>query len=128
MRIPILACCAWLICCASALQAETYCSLIVKIMDHRSEEVWLPVTVEDREGRRIEKKADDYTRGGVEFCDLGLSPVTVTVGWSNCHQVTIRNVPLRWETRPYRLSVIYDEQACSGGIIRNYCRFLFRFV
>ena len=110
-----------------AAYAEGYCSLIVKVVNPSGNEVSAPIDVEERSGRLIEKQESDYEVGGIRFCDLGLSMVTVTVGFPGCNQVIVRNVPLTWgETR--EVYVIYDRQPClSPDVIPQTCRFLFRF-
>lgn len=125
-RIPMfLMCLVWF---GTDLQAQDHCSLVVKVVNSRGNEVATRVTVEERDGRKIEKQgnlADDLT-----FCDLGLLPVTVIVGYPACSQVVVRNVPLQWgETKT--LKVMVERETCvvrdviSTGIG---CEFLVRFV
>jgi hypothetical protein len=67
------------------------------------------VSVEEKSGRKIEK---DPTAKDVEFCDLGIAPVTVKVGADGtCNQIVIRDVPLTWQER-YLLTVTYDLEPC----------------
>ena len=67
------------------------------------------MSVKEQSGRVTEKEQED---DDVQFCDLGITPVTVTVGSAGlCNQVTIHNVPISRE-RPYHLLVTYDPEAC----------------
>lgn len=67
------------------------------------------VSVEETSGRKIGK---DPTAEDVEFCDLGIAPVTVKVGANGtCNQIVIRDVPLNWQER-YLLTVTYDLEPC----------------
>lgn len=63
--------------CATEASAADYCSLTVRVLsaDGRREEAL--VSVEERNGRRLER---DPTAEDVEFCHLGLTPVTVKGG------------------------------------------------
>ena len=60
--------------------------------------------------------------------DLGISPVTVTIGDPACNQVIVRNVPVGWaKTRTLR--VIYDREPCMIDLPPvAACRILFRFM
>jgi len=112
-----------------SMAAKEYCSLNVKVIDPQGEEV-LPgerVVVEEKAGRKIEKR---YVQGGVRFCDLGIEPVTLTVGLPGCNQVIVRDVPLIFEEMVTSL-VISDSQACSNAypFVPTFgCSFLFRTV
>jgi len=107
------------------LFAKDHCSLVVKAVDSEGREVEADVVVTERDGRRIER---ENRPGGVKFCDLGITPITVTVGSPECNQVVVRNVPLRWgETRI--VSVIYDDRPCLVDPPPvAACQFLFRFI
>src|ERR1700722_16587878 len=93
---------------AVGLRAADFCSLAVSVIDPSGQEVEAPVTVEERDGttQRSENKP-----GGVRFCNLGINPVTVTVGGSNCNQVIVRDAALQWGATS-KVSVIYDRKAC----------------
>jgi hypothetical protein len=119
-----------------ALQAAEYCSLIVKVVDGRGYERSAPTVVKERSGRETVLLDRDYQSGGFRFCDLGLSPVTVTVGRNGCPQgVAVYNVPLTWGTTR-SIAVTYND-ACHladmatgwyGSGPRYYsCDALFRF-
>lgn len=81
--------------------------------------------VQERDGRRVEQESQS---GGARFCDLGITPVTVTVGAPQCNQVTVRNIGLEWG-KTANVSVIYDNRPC---LVDNppvaACQFLLRFV
>jgi hypothetical protein len=83
------------------------------------------VVVEERNGWKAEQTSES---GPLEFCGLGIHPVSVTVGDIGCNQVVVRNVPLSWEETTH-LSVTYDKAPCLGespGVAA--CAFLLRFV
>src|SRR5947208_15002194 len=75
--------------------AADYCSLAVRVLspDNRRP-VEVPVSVREKSGRVVEKET---TTEDVKFCDLGISPVTVTVGNDTCNQVVVRDVPIEWK-------------------------------
>lgn len=118
----------WVILCGNmgvAVQAEPYCSLHVFISARESslrEE--FPVVVQESNGWRSQV----MTKGGlVKFCNLGVEPVTVTVGSEDCIQVVARNVRLYWKTTvPLRLT--YDDAGCPDTPPSTGCWFLYRFV
>ncbi len=118
-------CCMAIVLLTLAGRAEEYCSLIVKPVDPAGWEVAAEVTVEQQGGRRLEKEnITQYTPGGLRFCDLGLSPVTVTVE-TGCSHVVIRNVKLTWgETR----TIPVYAYRCLPDEIPQTCKFLLRFV
>lgn len=124
--MKLLLLCLCLVCFHSALRAQDNCSLFVRVVTPQgAEERDLPITVEERDGRKSQKR---YERGGVVFCDLGILPVTITVGHPGCNQVVIRDVPLRWGERRM-ISVTYDFESCMDGRPRRVaCKMLFRFV
>ena len=110
---------------STSLFAEDFCSLVVKVRDPQGAEVEASVVVEERDGRKIEK---ENTPGGVKFCDLGITPVTVTVGSPSCNQVIVRNVPLDWGETSL-VSVVYDDRPCLVDAPPvAACKFLFRFI
>jgi len=86
------------------------CSLLVRVVDVRDQEVTgALIRVEEAGGRTEELRS---RRGGARFCDLGIRSVTVIVGDSSCNQVTVRNVPLEWG-RMSTTKVIYDLRECQ---------------
>lgn len=99
---------AWVTAAAGA--EGSYCSLSVHVVspDGRTLE-FARVRVEERNGRTVEK----VQRGGpANFCDLGILPVTVTVGLEGaCNQTIVRNVPLEWG-EPYLLKITGDQKPC----------------
>ena len=121
--------CACLLCSTTSLWAQDFCPLVVKVVlpDGTEEKRPKPVTVEEENGRKIERR---YTAGGVRFCDLGIKAVTLTVGFPGCNQVIVRNVPLKWY-RTMTSTVISDGESCSIAYARPFqleCELLFRFV
>ena len=66
---------------AASLQAvaadRSNCALTVRVLSQNGQDVEAPVTVEEKNGRVLEK---EHSHGGVQFCDLGILPVTVKVG------------------------------------------------
>ncbi len=110
---------------ATGAVAQTYCSLVVKIVDPNGREVpEAAVSLSEENGRIV--KAENQ-RGGVRFCDLGLLPVTITVGSPSCNQVTVRNVPLQWGSTK-TIKIIYDAAPCLRDLPPvAACKILFRF-
>ncbi len=110
---------------ASSYGAE-YCSLTVQLKvppGDTPEHTY--VTVVENNGRIVRKES---TGAYVQFCDLGLGPVTVKVGLSACNQVIVTDVPLE-RGKPYNLFVYYDFGwclKCSVPIPNRQCNFLFR--
>jgi len=94
-------------------KAAGYCSLSVRVLSPeqwRQEEVL--VSVRENSGRIIKKWT---TSEDVKFCDLGIMPVTVTVGRDTCNNQTIvKDVRLSWD-KQYVLTVTYDLQSCFDG-------------
>ena len=94
---------------ASAAHAAGYCSLAVRVLSPGGKREVALVSVQEKSGRKIEK---DLTARDVEFCDLGIAPVTVKVGADGtCNQIVIKDVPLHWQER-YLLTVTYDLEPC----------------
>ena len=94
---------------AQASLAADYCSLIIRVMspDNRRP-LDVEVSVKEESGRVTSKDTDlDDTR----FCDMGISPVTVTVGGDACNQVVVRDVPLAWQEE-YLMKITYDPEPC----------------
>lgn len=108
----VVRCLTLLICCASglcALSADDECSLVVRVLTPDGRRPEAPVSVEEKNGRRQTK---DQENDDVRFCDLGILPVTVTVGSAGmCNQVTVHDVPVLWH-ETYLLTVTYDPMAC----------------
>lgn len=103
-------CISFVAICFSA-KAETHCSLHVRVVDQRGNEETPSVgsvIVKDGLGREAEKR---YSAGGVDFCDFGITPVTVTVGRPFCAQVVVREVPLLWKETT-NLKVMVDSSVC----------------
>jgi hypothetical protein len=98
-----------LLVCATAAFGQDECSLIVKVLSPDGRELEAYVKVEERNGRIVEK---EYVPGGLQFCDLGIFPITVTVGRDrSCNQVVVRNVPISWQ-KPLTLYVTYYPDPC----------------
>jgi hypothetical protein len=109
---------------SSALLGES-CSLAVKVLLPDGRRVEAPVSVREENGRLEEHEHED---SDVIFCDLGILPVTVTVGSDGlCNQVIIRRVPISLD-RTYHLTVTYDPLACGETVISQIltCKILFR--
>ena len=112
--------------CVPGILAADFCSLSVRVLtagQRRPLEV--PVIVQEPSGRVVERETD---RNDAQFCDLGISSVTVTVGIAGCNQVVVRDVPLRWE-EPYLLTVTYDIEPClreGSSVPIPTCEVLFR--
>lgn len=93
--------------CISA--AQSACSLTVRVLLPDGQRPEAPISVKEQSGRTLEK---DQENEDVQFCDLGILPVTVTVGSDGlCNQVTVRDVPVAWN-QSYLLTVTYDPVAC----------------
>jgi hypothetical protein len=89
---------------------QDVCSLRVRALapDGVRGKFW--ISVKEESGRVEEKRQGEED---ARFCDLGILPVTVTVGsHGQCNQVTIRDVPISWG-RSYLLKVTYDPAACD---------------
>jgi hypothetical protein len=99
----------WLVSALCAGAADV-CSLTVRVLSPGGKRLVVPVSVEEQNGRVQEK---DQNGADVQFCDLGILPVTVKVGSDTlCNQVTVKDVPITWE-RSYLLVVTYDPDSCS---------------
>ena len=108
------------------LTAQNYCSLRVSVLAPNGQRPEVPVEVREKNGRKIEKEQDITT--DLQFCDLGILPVTVVVGLQGCNQVVINDVPLRWK-EPYTLKVTYDPKLCMDHRVpppTPYCEVLLR--
>jgi hypothetical protein len=103
--------------------AGDFCSLTVRVISPNGSRPVAPITVREKSGRAEEKDQED---SDVPFCDLGILPVTVTVGSAGlCNQVTVRDVPLTMGDT-YVLVVTYDPFACSQAFRTPTCKTLFR--
>jgi len=115
----------------TGLAAQDNCSLVVKVVNAEGIQVPARVTVEERDGRKVEK-ANGSLPSDLSFCDLGLFPVTVTVTREHpaCSRVIVQNVLLTWgETKT--LKVMHDRESCIDKDIfsvGSVCRVLLRFV
>jgi hypothetical protein len=91
------------------IAAADYCSLAVRVLSpDQRRPVEVLISVREKSGRIIEKET---TGEDVRFCDLGIRPVTVTVGGDTCNQVVVRDVPLEWNEQ-YLVTVTYDPEPC----------------
>jgi hypothetical protein len=110
---------------APSIHAQEYCSLAVNIVDMQGRAVEAKVAVQESDGRTVEKTANF---GLVQFCDLGIEPVTISVGHPGCNQAVVRNVGLRWGTT-IKVKIIYDREPClvdEPPVAA--CQMLFRFA
>lgn len=88
---------------------NTYCSLVVRVLDPHGRRVETPVAVIDSSGRVIEKMQE---KSDVRFCDLGIAPVTVRAGFPRgCNDIQISDVPLTWG-KTYLLRITQDYGPC----------------
>src|SRR5271166_4987070 len=92
-----------------SMYGRDYCSLVVKIIDPQGRRRDARITVEEKDGRNVIKEAET---GEAKYCDLGIFPVTVTIGHPECNQVVIRNVPLTWDMTT-NTTAIYDVKPCQ---------------
>jgi hypothetical protein len=110
---------------ATNMQAAAYCSLIVTVHNAAGEGVSVRIAVEETNGWRV---AESASQGSAKLCGLGIKPVTVIVGDAACNQVTVRNVPLQWNTTQ-TLPVTYDETPCRSDTPPvAACAFVLRFI
>jgi len=110
--------------CFSASAAD-YCSLAVKVIDPQGREPETLVSVRERDGRVTQH---ENARGGVGFCNLGITPVEVTVGPPSCNQAIVRNVPVDW-AEERKITILYDPAPCMVDTPPvAACEFLLRFV
>jgi hypothetical protein len=102
-----------------------YCSLAVNVIDPSGREVNTRISVREQDGNVTEH---ENVQGGAKFCNLGITPVTVTVGSPSCNQTIVRNVPVSWGTER-RVTVLYDRSPCMiDEPPVAACQFLLRFV
>ena len=103
--------------------AVDFCSLTIQIVDPEGSQISrVLTTVREKSGRTVQKES---VSGKVAFCDLGMEPVTVTVGRESCNQITVRDVPIVWGG-PYVLKITYDPQACIRRQLSGSCYVLLR--
>ncbi len=89
--------------------AAPYCSLVVRVLSpDQRRPLEVPISVREGNGRILEKET---TSEDVKFCDLGITPVTVTVGGDSCNQTVVKDVPLSWNEL-YLLTITYDPEPC----------------
>jgi len=104
-----------------------YCSLTVRVQDSQG----LPVDVRVRVTKVDGSTLDDLTSddGTVKFCDLGISPVTISLGSPHCNTLTIKNVHFRWRIEK-TLVLTHDPCYSEGGdaLSASGCRVLIRAV
>jgi hypothetical protein len=107
-----------------SIHAQQYCSLSVNI-DSQGQPVEAKVAVQESDGRTTEKMANF---GSVQFCDLGIKPITISAGHPACNQAVVRNVGLHWGIT-IKVKMIYDREPC---IVDEppvaACQMLFRFA
>ncbi len=111
---------------APSLAAKDYCSLRVRVLAPNGQRPLVLVTVYEKSGRKVEKRQGPSE--DLQFCDLGIEPVTVVVGLKGCNQVVINDVPLSWQ-EPYTLKVIHDYVSCmreEGPPPKPVCEVLLR--
>jgi len=107
--------------------AQDYCSLIVQVVDPSGNAAsGVPVKVEEANGRVVSGTAE---RGVARFCDLGVLPVAISVGFpAACNEAIVRNVPLGWSlTRTVK--IVFDRAPClvDGPPPILLCALLLRF-
>ncbi len=108
-----------------AARGQSACSLIVRALSSDGRRPEAAISVVEKSGRIEEKYQEDED---VRFCDLGILPVTVTVGSEGlCNQVTVHNVPVTLD-ESYLLHVTYDPLPCGPGVHppTPICSILFR--
>ncbi len=95
---------------SSIARAQNVCPLHVRVLTPDGRRPEAPVESIEANGRTEDREQKD---SDVEFCDLGIMPVTIKVGSSGlCNGVTVRDVPIAWN-HPYLLTVTYDPSACA---------------
>lgn len=100
-------------CVLGATPAQEPCSLVVRALTPSGERPKVPISVREGNGRFEEKYQDGDDVG---FCDLGILPVTVTVGSdSMCDQVIIQGVQVSID-ETHLLRVTYDPEGCGERI------------
>jgi hypothetical protein len=91
-------------------KAQGACSLTVTVVSPNRKPVAAIVSVHETNGRKIEK---DYLSRDLQFCDLGILPISVTVSRRpGCNEVTVRDLSISID-RAYHLTVVYDPNNCT---------------
>jgi hypothetical protein len=124
--VLVLGSATYFLCVAPPLVGQDYCSLRVRVLAANGRRPEALVSVQEKNGRKIER--EQGISKDVEFCDLGIEPVTVVVGLKGCNQVVINDVPLSWQ-EPYTLKVIHDYESCmreEGPPPKPVCKVLLR--
>jgi len=106
-------------------EAKTYCSLRIEVKTSDPFRPLVPITVEEPNS----PSQSATTRGGeVEFCGLGILPITIRVGDTACSQVIVTKVRLRWGVTS-RVVVHYDSTSCNiNEGAKPGCVFVLRFI
>jgi hypothetical protein len=112
---------------AAGAAAQDYCSLVVEVVNSGNIRVFgeVPVMVEEPSGRLEWRVAKD---GIVEFCDLGIQPVTVKVGRraGSCGYTVVQGVATGWR-HPRRIKVVYEDGPCyEDPPVNSGCSLLLR--
>lgn len=103
------------------------CSLVVKVIDTNGTPVHAWIRVEESGGRHLEKR---HSPGGVQFCDLGIRPVRVTVTpvSAGCSWSVSVPVDLVWD-KTQTSSITVPAGDCEfrpSALILGKCRVLYR--
>jgi hypothetical protein len=89
--------------------AQSTCSLRVRVLSPEEKRVYAVVSVREQDGRELEQ---DHKAKDLELCDLGILLVTVMVHLGpGCNEITVRDLALSLE-RTYLLKVTYDPKNC----------------
>jgi hypothetical protein len=104
-----------------------YCSLTVKVQDSKGVPVDVRVHAIKPDGGVLDELTSEG--GTVRFCDLGIAPVTVSIGSEDCKLLTMKNVPLRWQIEK-TLVITYEPCHYEGpdAMPSSGCRVLIRAV
>ena len=105
--------------------AQDNCSLRVRVLSPQGRAAYAVVTLQEQSGRETQQ---DYKGKDLEFCDLGILPVTVTAHLDpSCNEVSVRNVFVSPD-KSYLLKIIYDPKDCSpdGLPLSRACDLLIR--
>jgi hypothetical protein len=119
---------SWMLTTApSAYTQAEYCSLVVKVQDSKGVPVDVRVHITRSDGSVLDELTSED--GTARFCDLGVAPVTVSLGSAACKLLTLRNLYPEWRTER-RLLVTYDPCHAEGGdaIFSQACHVLIRAV
>ena len=109
----------------SSVRAESYCSLIVQVVDKNNREFEATINVRESDGTMHVKR---QRARWCSFLLLGLLPVDVIVGNENCNQVTVRSIPIDYQ-ETVLTKIVYDRATClydpPPDIVPS-CKFLLR--